>query len=294
MKNERIIQKVINWIESNLHDNISAYDIADSAGYSKFHFHRIFQTSIGMSVASYIRMRRLAKAAVTLLQTDKRIIEIAIYYQFESQEAFTRAFKKKYHLPPGQYRKLMSTITQKKEERWMEKKNVKGWFLTGSHSFNYEMGMDREVVHQGSVSGYIKSNTVKDISEFATMMQQFKADRYRGQRIKLSCFIKTNDVKQFTGLWMRVDSASEDILQFDNMSNRPIVGTNNWNHYAVVLDIPHNSATISFGVLLSGPGHVWIDQFSFEQVDESVETTNLETQSVLLDEPINLSFEDHI
>lgn len=293
MKYERMIQKTIDWIESHLHEEISADEIADVANFSKFHFHRIFQTSVGLSVVAYIRMRRLANAASTLLQSDERIIDIAINYQFESQEAFTRAFKKLYHLPPGQYRRLMSHMTTNKEELRMNKE-IKGWFLSGSHPFNYEIGVDQEVVHQGSMSGYIKSITVQDISEFGTMMQQFIADKYRGQRIKLSAFIKTHQVQQFTGLWMRVDSASEDILQFDNMSNRPIVGTNNWNQYSIVLDVPENSAVISFGILITGQGHVWIDQITFDQVDESMATTNLESHATLMDEPVNLSFEESL
>ncbi len=154
------------------------------------------------------------------------------------------------------------------------------------------MGIDREIVHQGKVSGYLRSGTVESVSEFATMMQQFKADKYRGTRLRLSCFIKTRDVQHYAGLWMRIDSASEDVLQFDNMSNRPISGTSEWNHYAVVLDVPEQSATIAFGVLLSGPGQVWVDRFAFEKVDLSVESTNMETSSMLLDEPINLSFEE--
>jgi AraC-like DNA-binding protein len=293
MKYEATIQKTIDWIESRLHEEITVDELSDVAGFSKFHFHRIFQSSVGMSIAAYIRMRRLANAAVTLLQTDERIIDMAFYYHFESQEAFTRAFKKMYHLPPGQYRRLMSDIASQKEESWMDKE-VRGWFLSGTHPFNYEMGVDREIVHQGTVSGYLKSRTVQDVSEFGTMMQQFKADKYRGKRIRLSCFIKTNEVKHFSGLWMRVDSASDDVLQFDNMSNRPIVGTNNWNHYAIVLDVPENSAVISFGVLLSGTGHIWLDQFTFEEVDESVETTNLESKAFLMDEPTNLLFEESI
>jgi len=277
-----------------LHEKLSVDDICDVVNFSKYHFHRIFQSSVGVSVAAYIRMRRLANAASNLLQTDERIIDIAMYYQFESQEVFTRAFKRTYHLPPGRYRKLFSNLVIKKEGILMQR-DIKGWFLSGSHPFNYEMGIDRVTVHQGSISGYIKSKTERVISEeFATMMQQFKADRYRGKRIKLTCFIKTKDVQQYAGMWMRVDNASEDILQFDNMSNRPIVGTNNWNHYFVVLDVPEHSAAISFGVLLCGSGHVWTDQFYFEIVDISVKTTNLEPHSNLLDEPINLSFEDDI
>ncbi|MFO3789285.1 helix-turn-helix domain-containing protein [Bacillus mojavensis] len=290
---EKAVQQTIDWLESHLHEPISGKDIVNVSGFSKFHFHRIFQKEVGMSVVSYIRLRRLANAAAALLYTDVRIIDIALHYQFESQEAFTRAFKKMYHMPPGAYRTFMKRFTAKKEESWMEKK-MRGWVLSGSHPFQFEMGVDRENVHQGKASGYLKSTMVQEAGEFATMMQQFKADRYLGKRLRLSCFIKTKGVKHFASLWMRVDSAAEDVLQFDNMSNRPITGTTNWNHYAIVLDVPENSAVISFGVQLSGPGHVWMDHIVFEEVDESVPSTNLEMPGELLDEPVNLSFEEEL
>ncbi|MGE7943893.1 helix-turn-helix domain-containing protein [Lysinibacillus xylanilyticus] len=291
MKYEWVIQKTIDWIESHLHEQISANDIDEVTGFSKYHFHRIFQTSVGMSVSEYIRMRRLANAASTLLNTDERIIDIAFYYQFESQETFTRAFKKLYSLPPGQYRKVMGTMRKNKEESIMEEK-IKGWFISGSHPYNYEIGIDQKNVHQGKASGYLTSKTVHAPDEFATMMQQFKADEFRGKRVKLSAFIKTNNVKQFSGLWMRVDSASEDILQFDNMSNRPIIGTNSWNQYSIVLDVPENSAIVSFGILLTGKGEVWLDGLNFEIVDNDTPTTHIIFENDLLEGPTNLSFEE--
>lgn len=291
MKYEWIIQKTIHWIESHLHEHISTKDIDEVTGFSKYHFHRIFQTSVGMSVSEYIRMRRLANAASTLLNTDERIIDIAFYYQFESQESFTRTFKKKYGLPPGQYRKVMGTMRINKEETTMEEK-IKGWFISGSHPYNYEIGIDHNNVHEGKASGYLKSKTVQEKDEFATMMQQFKANAFRGKRIKLSGFIQTKNVQQFSGLWMRVDSASEDVLQFDNMSNRPIIGTNSWNRYSIVLDVPENSAIISFGTLLTGEGEVWLDGLSFEVVDKDIPSTHISFDSNLLEEPTNLSFEE--
>lgn len=291
MKYEWTIQKTIHWIESHLHEQISAQDIEEVTGFSKYHFHRVFQKSVGMSVSEYIRMRRLANAASTLLNTDERIIDIAFFYHFESQESFTRAFKKLYGLPPGQYRKVMGMMRKYKEETGMEEK-IKGWFLSGSHPYNYEIGIDRTNVHQGKTSGYLKSKTVQEKDEFATMMQQFKANAFKGKRIKLSGFIKTNNVTQFSGLWMRVDSASEDILQFDNMSDRPIIGTNSWNRYSIVLDVPENSAVISFGILLTGEGEVWSDGLNFEIVDKDTPTTNISFEDNLLEEPTNLSFEE--
>ncbi|HLR67459.1 MAG TPA: helix-turn-helix domain-containing protein [Virgibacillus sp.] len=293
MHYEDIIHETINYIEDHLHESLTMDDLAKQAGFSKFHFHRIFCSVIGTSITEYIRMRRLANASAALLYTNERILDIAFYYYFESQEAFTRAFKKYYRLPPRQYRRLMSVMMENKEESYMNKQ-VKGWFLSGSDPFNYEMGIDREVVHQGKASGYLKSKTVLDQTNFATMMQQFKADKFIGKRIRLSCFLKTKDVGSFSSMWMRVDGVSDDILQFDNMSDRPIKGNTNWNRYSIVLDVPSGSSVIAFGIILSGHGQVWVDQFTFEEVEEDVPTTNLEIQSELLDEPINLSFEEEI
>ncbi|MFJ6211170.1 helix-turn-helix domain-containing protein [Lysinibacillus sp. NPDC092081] len=75
--------------------------MARQSNFSKYHFHRIFQSSVGMTVTEYIRNRRLANASVALLHTSERILDIALYYQFESQESFTRAFKEVYKLPPA-------------------------------------------------------------------------------------------------------------------------------------------------------------------------------------------------
>lgn len=282
---------MINYIEEHLHEPLEIERIAKHAGFSKFHLHRVFKKYVGMSIAEYIRMRRLASASAMLLYTKEKIIDIAFHNYFESQEAFTRAFKKYYHLPPGQYRKLMSIMWKNKEESFMDK-SVKGWILSGSDPYNYEMGVDHAVVHQGKASGYLKSKTVLEGDSFATMMQQFKADNYVNKRIRLSGFLKTKDVGLFSSMWMRVDNANGDTVQFDNMSNRSITGTTNWSLYSIVLDVPKESTVISFGIILSGRGQVWVDQLTFEEVDESVLSTNLEIQSDILDEPVNLSFEE--
>ncbi len=292
MRYEGIIQSSLEWIERNLHRKIYLEDVANASNFSKFHFHRIFQGTINMSVDDYIRMRRLTVASVKLIHSDERIIDIALDVQFNSQEAFSRSFKKVYGLSPGEYRKTMRLMTFKKGEIVQMETSIKGWLLSGSHPFNYKMGVDHKVVHDGRVSGYLKSETVLENDEFATMMQQFKADSFKGKRMKLSCFVKSESVNGFAGVWMRVDNQVGDVLQFDNMSNRPIVGTLDWNYYSIVLDISKESASISFGVLLQGVGEVWMDRFSFEEVDESVPTTNIEFFPEMLDGPVNLSFED--
>ncbi|MGM7724772.1 helix-turn-helix transcriptional regulator [Metabacillus sp. Hm71] len=288
-----IIQKTIEYIEENLHEELSLESIAQFAGFSKYHYHRIFQKEVGVTASEYIRYRRIANSANMLLYTDEKIIDIAIYYRFETQESFTRSFKKYYQLPPGKYRKIMGRLTFQREEIIMKNEQLlKGWKLSGSHPFNYQMGIDREIFHKGKASGFLTSVTVQSHGEFATMMQEFKADKYLGKRLKLSGFLKSENVDGFCGFWMRVDDALHDVLQFDNMGDRPIVGSTEWNHYHIVLDVPENSAVIAFGVLLSGNGQVWIDELKFEEVDKQTPTTNIDISGDLLDEPTNLSFEE--
>ena len=95
----------IEFIESNLDKDLSSSMVASQVGYSKYHFHRIFRSSTGESVADYIRKRRLARALNLLVSTDKPIYDIALSAHFDSQESFTRAFKKMYGQTPGRFRK---------------------------------------------------------------------------------------------------------------------------------------------------------------------------------------------
>lgn len=99
------LEKAIIFIENNLLESIKVEEVAGIAGYSYYHFHRIFEAVVGETVGNYLRLRRLTKAAHDLLYTEQRILDIALCYQFESQEAFNRAFKKVFKVTPGIYRK---------------------------------------------------------------------------------------------------------------------------------------------------------------------------------------------
>lgn len=283
----KIIHQTINWLEQKMEEPVRNEEVVQVTGYSFYHFHRLFQQKVGMSLHEYVRNRRLTLAAQRLIYTDERILDLALIYQFESQEAFTRAFRKVHGLPPGKYRTLMRTLLEKPEE--VEVMN--GWFLSGATPQNFEMGRDFQVVHKGNASGYLRSIKAVGEEQFGTVMQQFHASKYCGKRLKLSCFIKTEDIQGFAGLWMRIDAKDGDTLQFDNMSNRPITGTTGWNYYSVVLDVPEHAGAIYFGVLLQGSGMVWMDEFTFEEVDEKTPTTNFKAPDNMPAEPINLNFD---
>lgn len=290
-EHEKIIQRTLNFIEQRLTDNLQLNSLAKHAGYSRFHFHRIFKKTIGKSVVDYIRERRMAQAATDLITTDKRVIDIALHYRFGSQESFTRAFRKVYDITPGHYRKLLRKLIDKGESIMVGNSNAPfGWIMTGETPSDYETGLDNRIVHSGSYSAYLKSKD-EGARGFATLMQQIKSVRYRGERLKFSAFVKSENVTGSAGLWMRIDHSSGEVLAFDNMMNRPIKGTNGWNHFNVVLDVPIKSEVIAFGTLLNGCGQIWMDELHFEIVDETVPVTEQNLTEDLSDEPINLNFE---
>lgn len=164
-----------------------------------------------------------------------------------------------------------------------------GWFLAGSNPGGYATGIDSQVVNNGHPSAYLKSNS-PSAEGFGTLMQSFSAKNYAGKRLRLSAFAKSDNVKYWAGLWMRVDKGSESVA-FDNMQGRPIQGTTGWQNYQVVLDVPSDATGISFGVLLAGQGAVWLNSVNLEVVGSEVTTTDQRNQP-LRDEPANLNFEN--
>ena len=106
MNNVSQVQKGIDYIEDNLDFDISLKQVAVAACMSQWHFQRIFKALTNETLKTYIRSRRLANSLHKLLTSNERIIEIALAAGYESQESFTRAFKKYFAMTPNEYRKL--------------------------------------------------------------------------------------------------------------------------------------------------------------------------------------------
>ncbi|MDU6435508.1 MAG: helix-turn-helix domain-containing protein [Pantoea sp.] len=92
-----IIRDLLVWLESHLDQPLSLDNVALKAGYSKWHLQRMFKDVTGHAIGAYIRARRLSKAAVALRLTSRPILDIALQYRFDSQQTFTRAFKKQFN-----------------------------------------------------------------------------------------------------------------------------------------------------------------------------------------------------
>ncbi|MCU6793786.1 AraC family transcriptional regulator [Paenibacillus sp. WQ 127069] len=137
------VTKAIAYIEDHLIEKTTAEEIAEWVGYSPYHFHRIFQSVTRNTVSDYIRRRRLTHAAYDLFHSDLRIVEIAIKYQFESQEAFTRAFQKMFAISPGRFRK--QTNMKDTLFRTMEKKALDE---TGMRHLLYGVTLDPLIINK--------------------------------------------------------------------------------------------------------------------------------------------------
>jgi len=93
------------WIELRLHQPLSLDLIAAEAGLSPYHFSRLFTARMGRSVMAHVRGRRLVRSARRLVDDPGlKVIDLALDSGFESQEAFTRAFKRVFGVAPGRFR----------------------------------------------------------------------------------------------------------------------------------------------------------------------------------------------
>ena len=111
------------------------------------------------------------------------------------------------------------------------------------------MGMDKTIFKIGLSSATIQS-TKKDKNGFGTLLQTCDTKYFLDKNIKLSGYIKSKNIKTWTGIWLRIDGHDGGrALGFDNMRNRPIKGTQDWTYCEVILDVPYKAATLNFGAL---------------------------------------------
>lgn len=101
----RRIYKVQDYIEAHLTDSLSLEELADVAGFSKYHFHRIFTGVLHETLSQYINRLKLERAEHLLVhRPDMSITKIAYYLGFTDSAIFSRTFRNHYKLSPTEYR----------------------------------------------------------------------------------------------------------------------------------------------------------------------------------------------
>ncbi len=103
MEKEKM-QKAIDYIEENLKADIAVEEMADAAGYSVYHFYRLFQLATGMPVMQYVQRRRMLHA-IWEMQGKTNRTEIILAYGFDTYAGFYRAFRNAFCCTPSEYLK---------------------------------------------------------------------------------------------------------------------------------------------------------------------------------------------
>lgn len=101
----KTINNAIAYMENHLTEDITLSDIAESVYISAFHFQRAFSMMTGITPTEYLRNRRLSQAGTELANGDKRVIDVAMKYGYDSPESFTKAFSRFHGFSPMQVRK---------------------------------------------------------------------------------------------------------------------------------------------------------------------------------------------
>ena len=103
--NFEYLNKMIQYIEDNLTEEIDYKKLAQIVGVSEYSLQRIFIFLTNISISEYIRKRRLSRAFEELKTSDIKIIDLAIKYQYDSSISFSRAFKNMFGITPNECKK---------------------------------------------------------------------------------------------------------------------------------------------------------------------------------------------
>lgn len=95
------MKNALDYMESKMTEPMRIEDVARVAHVSPFHFQRMFSMLTGVTVADYIRKRRLTLAAQELAISKIRVLDVALKYGYDSPEAFAKAFRKAHGLTPS-------------------------------------------------------------------------------------------------------------------------------------------------------------------------------------------------
>jgi AraC family transcriptional regulator len=100
------MQRVLDHVDQHLDGDLDLETVSRVAAFSKFHFHRQFMATFGLSVHRYVQLARLKRASHQLASSDVHsVTEIALDAGYDAPDAFARAFRRRFGQSPSSFRK---------------------------------------------------------------------------------------------------------------------------------------------------------------------------------------------
>lgn len=137
-----------------------------------------------------------------------------------------------------------------------------GFYTAGA---SHQVKLDKKIAHSGNQSLLMRyAPPPPNADGGAVATAAFPADSAAGKRVRLSGYIKTSQVTQgFAGLWLRIDGPS-GVLAFDNMAERGVTGTTDWQRFDIELPVAAEAKRVVFGALFPANGTGWFDSLKLE------------------------------
>jgi len=140
-----------------------------------------------------------------------------------------------------------------------------GWQRFGTTPQSYAASLDHTVVHGGKTSGHLAAISGQPPGS-ATIAQTVLAGAYRGRRLRLTAWLRSEGITVRGSLWMRVEDSRGQVGPMDDGSDRPLEQAAGWQQHTIVLDVADDATFIHYGIGMSGPGQMWVDDVRLEVV----------------------------
>lgn len=146
------------------------------------------------------------------------------------------------------------------------------WYIQHAGPPSFEFAIDDKVAKDGKQSLRIKRTGAEP---FGLVLQGVRANRFRGKRVRLSAFLRLDNVEAYgtgpladmSGAVLMLRSQGTGPMVLDDMRDRPLRGTKPWTEVSVEIDVPATATVVEFGATLSGSGTLWADAFALEVVE---------------------------
>ena len=100
------MQRVLDYIDRHLHGDLDLETVSGVAAFSKFHFHRQFKATFGVSLHRYVQLARMRRASKQLADASgQSVTDIALDAGYETPDTFARAFRQRFRQSPSSFRK---------------------------------------------------------------------------------------------------------------------------------------------------------------------------------------------
>lgn len=166
----KCLNEITEYIDDHLEEKIDYEVLAKILGVNSYTMQRIFSLISGISLSEYIRKRRLSNALYDLYETDAKIMDIAIKYQYDNATSFSRAFEKFYNIKPSKVNKLSKL---KSFPRIIFDENIK---IT--ENIEYEIIEKEELVLYGIGIKTNNKNIGNDAPNFFKRIEEKNKDKY--------------------------------------------------------------------------------------------------------------------